>query len=78
MNIYSDKLAHVQIVINCRDSIAQICTYEETLAHNLGVLYLDDVMSYNSLTTLSFHVVALAEVCGPSCGCPFNVVLLPS
>ena len=45
MSIYSDKLAHVQVVINCRDSIAQICTHEDTLLHNLGSPYLDDVMS---------------------------------
>ena len=45
MSIYSDKLAHIQVVINCRDSVAQMCTREDTLAHNLGVHYLDDVMS---------------------------------
>ena len=27
------------------------CTSEDTLAHNLGALYFDNVMSYNSLTT---------------------------
>ena len=37
MSIYSDKLAHVQVVINSRDSVAQMCTREETLTHNLGV-----------------------------------------
>ena len=39
MSIYSD--------INCRYSIAQMCTSEDTIAHNLGVPYIDDVMSYN-------------------------------
>ena len=29
-----------------------MCTREDTPAHNLGVLYIDDVMSYNSLTTV--------------------------
>ena len=29
---YSDKLAHVQVVINCRYSIAQMCTWEDTHA----------------------------------------------
>ena len=48
---YSDKLAHVQVVINCQYSIAQMCTHEDTLAHNLGKPYFDDVMSYNLLTT---------------------------
>ena len=53
MSIYSDKLAYVQVVINYQDSIAQMCTREDMLAHNLGALYLDDLMSYNSLTTPS-------------------------
>ena len=57
MSIYSDKLAHVQVVINCRYSVAQLCTREDTLAHNLGTLYFDDVMSYNLLTTLYFIIV---------------------
>ena len=46
MSIYSDKLAHIQVVINCPDCIAQICTHEDTLTHNLGAPYLDDVMSF--------------------------------
>ena len=48
---YSDKLAHVQVVINCQYSVAQMCTREDTLTHNLGALYIADVMSYNMLTT---------------------------
>ena len=36
MSIYSDKLALIQVLINCPYSIAQI----------------DDVMSYKSLTTI--------------------------
>ena len=51
MSIYSDKFAHVKVVINCPYSIAQMCTSEITLAHNLGGPYFDDVMSYNALTT---------------------------
>ena len=54
MNIYLDKLAHVQVVINCPLHICDLCTSEATLAHNLGKLHFDDVMSYNSLTTLVF------------------------
>ena len=49
--IISDKLAHVQVVINCPFSVAQMCTREDMLAHNLGAPYFDDVMSCNSLTT---------------------------
>ena len=51
MSIYSDKLAHVQVVINYPYLVAQKCTREDTLAHNIGGPYFDDVMSYNSLTT---------------------------
>ena len=46
MNIYLDKLAHVQVVINCWYSVAQMCTGEDTLANNLGTPYFDDLMSY--------------------------------
>ena len=49
MSIYSDKLAHVQIVNNCGYSIAQMYTREDTLAHNLGVLFIDDLMRHNTL-----------------------------
>ena len=59
MSIYSDKLAHIQVVINSRYFIAQMCTCEDTLAHNLGAPYIDDIMSYNSLTTL----ISLSLLC---------------
>ena len=36
MIIYSDKLAHVQVIINCRYSVAQMCTLENIIAHYLG------------------------------------------
>ena len=49
---YSNKLAHVQFVINCRYSIAQMCTREDTLTHFLGAPSYDDVMSQNELITL--------------------------
>ena len=52
MSIYSDKLALIQVLINCPYSIAQMCTREDMLAHILGAAYIDDVMSYNSLTTI--------------------------
>ena len=51
MSIYSDKLAHIQLVINCRYSVAHLRSSEATLSHNLGALHFDDVMSYKSLTT---------------------------
>ena len=52
MSIYSNKLAHVQVIINCQYSVAQMCTCEDTLAHILGALENDDVMSHNELTTM--------------------------
>ena len=52
MSNYSDKLALIQVVINCPYSVAQMCTCEDTLAHSLGVQYIDDVMSHNQLTTI--------------------------
>ena len=51
MSIYYDKLAHVQVVINCRYSVAQLCTREDGLAYILGAQSIVDVMSYNLLTT---------------------------
>ena len=51
MSIYSDKLAHLQVIINCRYSIAKMCTREDTIAHYLGVPFIDDVMRYNALIT---------------------------
>ena len=50
-NYYSDKLAHVQVVINCQNIDAQMCTHEDGLAYNTGAPSIDDVMSYSSLTT---------------------------
>ena len=57
MNIYSDKLVHIQVVITCRYSVAQMCTREGTHAHNLGAQYIDDVISYKSLTTICCNVI---------------------
>ena len=56
MSIYSDDLAHIQVIINCRYSVAQMCTCEDMLAHNLGALYSNDVMSYNLLTTAVIQI----------------------
>ena len=55
-NIYSDKLAHVQVVINCLYSVVQLCTSEDTLAYISGALSIDQVMSYNLLTTFDIVV----------------------
>ena len=51
MSIYLDKFAHVQVIINCQYSVAQMWTRKDMLTHYLGVSYLHDVMIYNELTT---------------------------
>ena len=53
MSIYLDKLAHIQVIINCPYSVAQLCTREDALAYILGAPSIDDAMSYNSITTFS-------------------------
>ena len=53
MSIYSDKLAHLQVVIKCQYFVAQMCTRKDGLAHDLGAPCLDDVMSYDSLATIA-------------------------
>ena len=40
MSIYSDNLAHAQVVINCPYSVAHLCTSEAMLAYKLGALHL--------------------------------------
>ena len=50
---YLDKLEHVQVIINCWYSVAQMCTREDTLAHYLGAPSLNDIMSHNELTTIT-------------------------
>ena len=45
MSTYSDKLAHVQVIINCPYFIAQLCTCEDGLAYILGAPSIDDVIS---------------------------------
>ena len=49
---------HVQVIINCLNFVAQLCTREDGLAYILGTPAIDDVMSYNSLTTLESNVLA--------------------
>ena len=62
MSIYSDKLANVQAVINCRNAHVQVvinygnidapmCTREDGFAYISGAPSIDDVMSYNLHTT---------------------------
>ena len=54
MSIYSDKLAHVQvIIINCQYSIVQSASEKRTV--------LDDVMSQNELTTDSLKSIRIQD-----------------
>ena len=50
---YSDKLAHVQVVINCLILLHQ-SAHKDMLAQ-VAPGFLDDVMSYKSLTTLLIY-----------------------
>ena len=70
MSINSDKLAHVQVVINFRNINAQLCTREDGLAYISGASSIDDVVSYNSLTTILFKCI------GTSCF-KSNLYLIP-
>ena len=54
MSIYSEKLAQVQVLINCRYLIAPSEPMKMPPLINVGALYIDDIMSYNSLTTVCF------------------------
>ena len=57
MSIYSDKLVHVQVVINCQYSVAQMCTRKNKLAHSLGATCLDDIMSFKRPSTVNITVL---------------------
>ena len=50
MSIYLDKLAHMQVIINCWYYVAQMHTWEEIQAHFNECIVLDDVMSQSELT----------------------------
>ena len=54
MLAYSDKLAHVQVIINCQNYIAQMCTWEDQHARLFMRAVLDGLMSQNELTTIRF------------------------
>ena len=58
--IYSENLAHVQVIINSPYAVAQMCTHEDALAYILGAPFIDDIMSYNSLITLYFKCLFLS------------------
>ena len=52
MSIDSDKLAYVQVIINCPILLHQSAHKAQVLGSQVAPGFLDDVMSYNSLTTL--------------------------
>ena len=43
-------LAHIQVVINCQYSVAQMCTREDMLAHYLGAPFFDVMRQYTHNT----------------------------
>ena len=51
MSIYSDKLAHTQLAINCRYSLAQMRAWEDMQAQLIMCTVLDEVISQSELTT---------------------------
>ena len=55
-----DKLAHIQVVNNCRYSVAQVCTRKVTLACYLGALSLDELIT----PYFSFSGQMLASISG--------------
>ena len=57
MSIYSDKLAHIQVFIKCRYSVAQMCNLEDMLAHYLGAPFIDDIMRHNTLIAKHITVI---------------------
>ena len=50
-HLFGQVSTHVQVVINCWYSDAQICTREDTLAHYLGMANIDNVMRYDTQIT---------------------------
>ena len=72
MSIYSDKLAHVLVVINCRYSVAQMCIRKDTQACLFTRAVLDDVMSQDELTTFPFKKTSPVLVYTDGCTVEFN------
>ena len=52
LGVYLDKLAQVQVVINCQYSVAQMCTREDTHNCYLDAPSIDDVLRQNTLIIL--------------------------
>ena len=64
MTIYWDMLAHIQVVINCRYCVTQLCTSEVTLAHNLGAQYLMTSFKFDNYKTsevMEINIVGAAR-----------------
>ena len=61
MSIYSDKFVHVQVVINCRYSVAQMCTREDIHTCFFMCAVLNDAMRQSKLTTYIFKYFRFQE-----------------
>ena len=66
MSIYSDKLAHVQVVMNSQDSVARMCTREDTLVHNLGAPYFYDAITHSQQCFFFFSLLNWRAACSRS------------
>ena len=58
---YSDKLTHVQVVITCRYSLAQLCIQEDIHTRLFRRSVLDDIMSQNEQTTMIMSIWVTAS-----------------
>ena len=54
MSIYLDT--YRSFIINCRYFVAQLYTHEDGLSYISGAPFIDDVMSYNLLTTYALFM----------------------
>ena len=61
-----------QVVINWQYSVVQLCTSEDALAYILGTSPIDDIASYNSLTTICFFLVSVEETKKMKIGNPLD------
>ena len=51
-HLFGQFSTHTQVVLNCRFSVAQMCTWEDIHAGLFTLAVLDDVMSQSELTTM--------------------------
>ena len=67
MSICSDKLTHIQVVINCRYSVTQMCTGEDMLTHYSGSPFIDicrfiDFIIWAEFSLFCYNAHALSSI----------------